>query len=109
MSTTRSAFSWIEGATEDNSTAVASRAAPEGGIAHHVTHVAGSFDATVDGVALVLKQGSTELARWYVFDAFALTFASPLRIEPGNSVTLELEASGTEGVIGSAVLAGWTA
>lgn len=100
--------SWVEQDTGNNSSATATRAAPDGGVAIHVTSVSASFDSSVSGAQLTLKQGSTEIARWYVYDAFGLVFPSPIRIEAGNAANLELEASGSADVVGAVNMTGYT-
>lgn len=103
--------SWILEDTEDNALASVTRAAPAGGISHRITSVSGCFDATgVTGKALILKDDTTEIARWIVeeFVTFHAEFPYPIQITPGNAVTLELEASGSGGVSGTCVLNGIT-
>lgn len=105
----REYHSWVELDTQDNAAATATRAAPSGGISHYVTSVSGSYSASVAGATLILSEGSTEIARWHVYDAFGLVFPSPIYIAPGNAVNLELAASGGAGNNGSVVMTGYTA
>lgn len=92
--------------TQDNTLATATIAAPAGGQANHITSVSGGYTATVSGKTLVLKQGTTEVARWLVYDSCQITFSSPLVIN--GAANLELEASGAGGNSGSAVITGYT-
>lgn len=68
------------------------------GRSHYVTSISAAYSSTDDGL-LTLKQGSTELGRWYVYDAFALVFPSPVKIEPGELVELELAAGTGTGAV----------
>jgi hypothetical protein len=104
----RELASWIETANVDNLPATVTRAAPAGGIAHYVTSIAGGFSAASVGLKLVLKQGAAEIGRWNVDNSTVLAFSSPIRIEAGKAVSLELDASGTVGVVGSVTLTGYT-
>lgn len=99
---------WIETANADNSAATATRAAPNEGLQHYVTSVSGGYDTTNSGNTLILSQGSTEIGRWNVYDVFALDFSSPIQIDPGTAVSLELAASGSAGEIGTVTLTGYT-
>lgn len=105
---TREIHSWIADDTQDNSLATATKAAPTGGLSHFVTSVAGSFSGSVTGKTLVLKDGTTEIARWHVYDAFALVLPSPVKLSPATAANLELQASGTGGTNGSVVMTGYT-
>lgn len=87
----REYHSWIETDNQAAGEASATRAAPTGGVRHFVTSVSGSFSAT-ETAPLILRQGTTEIGRWYVYDSFSLSFSSPIVIEPGNLVELELTA-----------------
>jgi hypothetical protein len=100
--------SWIAADTADNAAATATKAAPSGGISHYITSVSASFDASVSGAQLILKHGTTEMARWYVYDAFALVFPSAIQLPPGTAANLELAASGTAGTTGAVNLSGYT-
>ena len=66
--------SWVDVDTATNDVATATKAAPSGALCHFITGVSGSFSATASGIALTLKDGSTEIARWYVYDHFAIAF-----------------------------------
>lgn len=105
----REYHSWIETATADNAAATATKAAPSGGISHYITSVSASFEASVSGAVLQLKEGSTVLAKWHVYDAFAIVFPSPIKLPPGTAANLELAASGTAGTDGSVNMSGYTA
>lgn len=100
--------SWADTDNADNATATATKAA-ETNKTHYITSVSGGFGSTVSGNTLILKDGSTEVARWYVYDTFAMVFPSPIELTEGNAANLELEASGTGGVTGAATLTGYTA
>lgn len=104
--TVRETGSWIATASADNATATATRVAPPAGQTNHITSIAGGYSGTVSGTTLVLKQGSTEIGRWYVFDSFALVFTSPIRVH--GAANLELAASGTGGRLGAATISGYT-
>jgi len=101
--------SWVDVTTADNATATATKAAPSGGISHYITSVSGGYSATKSGKTLILKEGSTEVARWLVYDSFALNLSKPIKLSPGTVANLVLEASGTGGNSGSAVMSGYTA
>ena len=106
---TREYASWIHTNTADNATATATKAAPAGGLRHFVTSIAGGFDATVSGNTLILKDGTTEVGRWIVYDSFALSFLSPIALSAATAANLELEASGTGSLNGTATMTGYTA
>jgi hypothetical protein len=101
-------FSWVESAQATNGLASATRAAPAGGMSHYITSVSGTFSATTTVQLMVLKQGSTIVARWHTRGGFELAFSSPIRIDPAVAVTLELPAGGS-GVVGAVTLTGYTA
>ena len=102
----REISSWVSQATADNSAATATKSA-SGKNSHFITGVAGSFSAAAIKT-LILKEGSTELARFHVHNNFSMTFASPIKLQPGTVANLVLAASGTGGVDGTAVLIGYT-
>lgn len=92
--------------TQDNSLATATLAAPgSAGCSNYVTSVSGGYTGTVSGNTLVLKDGTTEVARWLVYDSLTITFDSPIVIE--GAANLELAASGAGGNSGSAVITGY--
>ena len=99
---------WIDVATVDNGAATATRATGGAGISHYITSVSGGFSATVSGATLILKNGTVEMGRWYVYDSKEIVFDSPIKLPPGTVANLVLAASGTGGVNGSAVLTGYT-
>lgn len=105
----REYHSWVETANADNATATATKSAPSGGIAHYVTGVAGGYSAATAGTTLLLKEGATEIARWYVHNSISEDFSSPIKLSPGTAVNLELGASGGAGTIGGVTLKGYTA
>lgn len=94
-------------ASADNATATATLAAGTGARMWHITSVAGGYDASVSGNTLILKSGTTEVARWLVYDTFALSFSSPILLSPGDAANLELEASGGAGTNGTATITGY--
>lgn len=104
---TREVASWVESTTATNATATATRDAPSGGLRHFITGVSGSFDATVSGATLILKDGATEVARWNVYDTFALVFPSPIALSPATAANLELAAGGA-GIVGASNMTGYT-
>lgn len=104
--TVREKGSWIATANADNATATGTKAAPPAGQSHHITSISGGYSSTVSGKTLILKEGSTEKGRWYVYDSFALVFPSPIEIN--GVANLELAASGTGGTTGAATLTGYT-
>lgn len=103
----REYHSWVDTDTATNATATATKAAPAEGLSHFITSVSGSFDATASGITLILKDGSTEVARWNVYDSFALALSSPIKLSPGTAANLELAAGGA-GIVGAATLTGYT-
>lgn len=98
--------SWIATDNDDNALSTATKAAPPAGLSHHITSISGGYSATVSGNTLILKDGSTEVGRWYVYDSFALVFPSPVQIN--GVANLELAASGTGGTVGAATMTGYT-
>lgn len=108
MNVIRNKSSWVEQDTKDNATATASKAAPSSGLRHFITGVGGGYDAAVAGNTLILKDGSTEVARWLVHNSFSEDFNSPIELSPATAANLELEASGSGGTNGSVVLKGYT-
>jgi hypothetical protein len=103
----RVAHSWVDSDTSDNALSTATKAAPAGGLSHFVTGVAGSYEAAAIGT-LILKDGTTEVARWEAHNSFSEEFASPIKLSPATAANLELDASGSAGVDGTAVLKGFT-
>lgn len=106
----RQYHSWVDADTKDNSAATATKAAGGTGISHYITSVAGSFNKTAADNNLVLKDGSTEIARWVVPDQNTLhiEFPSPIQLSPNTAANLVLDASGAAGTSGTAVLTGYT-
>jgi len=91
----------IATANADNALVTATHSAVSGKH-HYITSLSGGFSAPVGGALLVLKDGATEIGRWYVHNGIDLNFAdAPLKCTPGNAVSAELAASGTLGVIGA--------
>lgn len=103
----REVASWVETATATAGTVTATRAAAPGGLGHFITSVSGTYGAVEDGKTLILRQGATEIARWYPRLPLVHTFPSPIRIEPGNDAVLELEAAAV-GQDGAVVMTGYT-
>lgn len=102
---TREKPSWIETDNAAAGTATATRAAPAGGLSHFITSISAGFSSTENGALLVLKAGSTELGRWYVYDSLVISFPSPIQVTPGDAANLELAAgTGT----GAATMTGYT-
>ena len=94
--------------SQDNSTATATLAAPSGGQCNYVTSVFGGYDGntTGDGNTLILKEGSTELRRWYVWGgAINIELTHPIRVN--GAANLELAASGTASENGTASISGY--
>lgn len=97
----------LDTTTADNATATATIAAPSAGSSgNYVTSVSGGFDSTVSGNTLILKEGTTEKLRWIVYDEKTVVFPNPIQIN--GAANLELEASGTGGVSGTATITGYT-
>ncbi len=105
---TRIAGSWVSTANADNALATVTRTAPGNGLRHFITSISASFSAAVAGKLLVLKQGTTEIARWYVHNQLHIVFDSPIEIDPARAISVELAASGTATVIGAATVTGQT-
>ncbi|MAA66532.1 MAG: hypothetical protein CL581_17380 [Alteromonadaceae bacterium] len=104
----REISSFVATDADVNATSTATKAAPFGGLSTYVTSVSGGYSAAAAGKTLILKEGSTEVGRWYVHDSFSLSFSSPIKLSPGTVANLELEASGTGGVTGAVTLTGYT-
>lgn len=99
---------WIVTANATNATATASRAADANTTSrHYVASVSGSFSAAASGILMVLKQGSTEIGRWYVHNALHVVFESPVAIAPNTACSVELSAGGAA-VVGAVDLCGYT-
>ncbi|MDB4352382.1 hypothetical protein OAA60_03015 [Porticoccaceae bacterium] len=107
LSTPRSS-DWIDVATADNAAATATKAAAGGGISHYVTSISGGYSSTKSGLTLILKNGTVEMGRWYVYDSKEIVFDSPIKLPPNTVANLVLAASGTGGHIGSAVMTGYS-
>lgn len=104
----REVSSWVATANADNAAATATKAAPAGALSHYITSISGSFATANTGKALILKQGTTEIARWYVQGNVTLALSSPIKLGPGMAANLELAASGTGGQVGAATMTGYT-
>lgn len=102
--------SWVATDSDDNATSTATRAAPlaGSGISHFITSVSGGYSAAAAGKTLILKAGTTEIARWYVHNSLSLSFSSAIQLPPATSANLELQASGTPGTLGAATMTGYT-
>jgi len=105
--TAREKPSWIVTANATNAAATATRAAPSSGLSHFITSVSGSFDGAVAGGQLILKEGATEIGRWYVHNEFHISFPSPVQLQATKAANLELAAGGA-GVVGAATMTGYT-
>ena len=100
--------SWVETDLDTNAVVTATRADPGSGAqAHYITSVSGTYSAAVAGGKLELKQGSTVKATWYVHNQFALTFDSPIKLDPGTVANLVMAAGGSA-VVGVANMTGYT-
>jgi hypothetical protein len=82
-------------------------AAPSGGLQNFVTCITGGFDDTVSGKLLTLKDGSTTLLQFVVYDSLAFVFPNPIKVN--GAANLELAASGTGGVTGYTSISGFVA
>mgnify|MGYP005855723313 CR=1 FL=1 len=98
---------WSVPASADNAVATATRAG-EPGRTHFVSGFLASFSAQVAGKELTLSDGGTVIVRTHVHNSLALMLPKPLRITPGQPVTLSLQASGSAGVVGAVTLFGYT-
>lgn len=107
VSTPRSS-DWTSVVTADNAAATATKPVGGAGISHYITSVSGGYSSTKSGFTLILKNGTVEMARWYVYDSKEITFDSPIKLPPNTVANLVLAASGTGGVSGTAVLTGYT-
>lgn len=99
--------SWVVTANATNATAAATKADPGGDTSHYVTGVAGGFSATVSGATITLKQGTTTLAVWRVYNSLSITFPSPIEIAKSTVCSLELSAGGST-VVGNVTMTGYT-
>ena len=106
MSAAIEASKWSETTVADDATAIATRAAASGK-AHYLTSVSASYSVTNSGL-LELKDGTTVLGSYHVYDSRDIPFPKPLRVTTGASVSVELAASGTPGQDGSVVITGFT-
>lgn len=104
----REVASWAETDNQTNATATATRSAPDGGLKHFITSISGSFGGNVTAKTLILKYGSTEVARWYVNISFGMCFSSPIELPAGTAANLELEASGAAMTDGAVNMTGYT-
>jgi|TARA_B100000925_G_scaffold287582_1_gene267108 hypothetical protein len=104
----REISSFVATDADNNATSTATRAAPSEGLSHFITSVSGGYSGAAAGKTLILKEGSTEVGRWYVHDSFNLSFSSPIKLSPGTVANLELEASGSGGVTGAVTMTGYT-
>lgn len=100
------AAEWTETTTADNAAATATHAA-ETGKAHFVTSIHASFSATVAKL-LTLKDGTTVIGNFYIYDSGGVTFDSPVRITDATLVELSLAASGTGGNVGAVTMSGYS-
>ena len=99
--------SWVETDLDTNAIVTATRADPGSGAqAHYITSVSGAYSAAAIG-KLELKQGSTVLATWHVHNQFALTFDSPIKLDPGAVANLVMAAGGSA-IVGAANMTGYT-
>jgi hypothetical protein len=102
----REAFSWIESDVQDNDVAIATRAAPAGGMSNYIVSISAGYENPGTSGLLQLKQGTDVIGSWFVHDVFAMVFPSPIRIDPAKAVSLELAAGGDDGAVS---LTGYTA
>lgn len=105
MNTQEVAASKTDTDSGDNTETTSTLAAPTGGMSNFVTSISGGFDATVSGKTLTLRDGSTDLLTWVVYDTFALVFPNPIRVN--GAANLVLAASGTGGTTGYTSIAGY--
>ena len=96
----RELHSWMETDNAAAGAASAARAAPAGGLRHFITSISASFSSTQAGALLTLEEGtSTEVGRWYVYDGFTITFASPIAVTPGLQAHADLAAGTGTGAV----------
>ena len=100
--------SWVETDLDTDAIVTATRAAPgSGALSHYITSISGSFSAAVSGAKLELKQGSTVLATWHVYNEFLLVLPSPIKLAPGTVANLVMAAGGSA-VVGVVDMTGYT-
>ena len=98
---------WSVTDNDDNSQSIATKAAVAGKD-HFITGIQASYSATKSGKLCVLKDGTTEIARWYVYDHLEITFDQPIRLTTNTAANLEVAASGTGSNISAASMQGYT-
>lgn len=99
---------WSITVTADNAAATVQRAAVNG-LTHYITSISGSFSAAQTAAKLMtLKDGTTVIGNFHVFNNRDLTFDDPIKLTQGNLAELSLAASGTGTQIGAVTLSGFT-
>lgn len=107
MGVERDPYGWVETGTATAATATATRAAPDNGQRHYVSSISGSFGATAAGKTLTLKEGTTTIGVWHVYDSAHIVFPRPFGAAPNAAVSVELESGGV-GIVGRANINGYT-
>jgi hypothetical protein len=105
MSETQKASDKHDDDSADNAACTSTLAAPTGGMANFVTCIGGGFDSSVIGKTLQLKDGSTVIQTFIVYESLALVFPNP--IKTNGAANLVLAASGTGGVTGYTTISGY--
>lgn len=92
----------------DNALATATRAA-EPGRRHVMTKIEASYSSSSTSGLLVVRRGSTVIARKHIHGAGAMDLGDPGFVASTNeAVSAELSASGTAGVTGTVTVLGFT-
>jgi hypothetical protein len=99
---------WITLGKGDNVVALASKVG-EAGKSHYITSVFATYTASLTSKGtLTIKDGTTIISEVDLESSRDVTFGKPIKITSGNSVSADLSASGTAGVIGKINLTGFT-
>jgi hypothetical protein len=98
---------WTASDSQDNATATATKAAPAATASHYITGAMASYSATKT-LLLQIKDDTTVIAEYYIYNASHLNFAKPLKITAGKACSAVLTASGTGGTLGKVTLTGYT-
>ena len=102
---------WAATANQDNATATATQAAPNGSAqSHYIRSIHVGYTNANAGKVATLKFGTTTIATFNVHNSRDIYFGDAgLKVTTGAAVSVELAASGTAGQNGHVAITGYTA
>ena len=97
---------WILTATADNTDITLTKSGVSGA-SHYIVAIYASYSGSATKL-MILKDGTNVIGNFHVINSRNIEPKKPIKITPGNDVSVVLPASGTAGVIGALTVIGFT-